>query len=289
MKKLVFILASALTLVLGSTVAFAGDMSSSGMQTDGGSSSSSGGGWTAPTPVSNNVVIKDFAFTPGSLVVPLGTTVTWINRDNTAHTVTGTVGGGTATATNSPMSGTLQPGQSYSFRFGQTGTFPYHCSIHPTMQAAIVVSGPVRPTPPGTTTPPSNGTNGMNGQSNGNDGDADADDQNMNMNMAPSSSQGATTPTPGTNTNTNTNSATATNNIYYTGSSGTQPQQTTTAAAPVYPTPASTPTYTAPVSTPSSLPNTGASNVIALAGAATVLGSGLGYLYVHRKNARNRL
>jgi len=279
MKKLVFILASALTLVLGSTVAFAGDMSSSGMQTDGGSSSSSGGGWTAPTPVSNNVVIKDFAFTPGSLVVPLGTTVTWINRDNTAHTVTGTVGGGTATATNSPMSGTLQPGQSYSFRFGQTGTFPYHCSIHPSMTAAIVVSGPAtRPNPPATTTPPSNGngsynTDGtMNGQSNGSDG---------SMNMTPSS--------PATNSNTNTNSATATNNIYYTGSSGTQPQQTTTAAAPVYPTPASTPTYTAPVSTPSSLPNTGASNVIALAGAATVLGSGLGYLYVHRKNARNRL
>jgi len=288
MKKLVFILASALTLVLGSTVAFAGDMSSSGMQTDGGSSSSSGGGWTAPTPVSNNVVIKDFAFTPGSLVVPLGTTVTWINRDNTAHTVTGTVGGGTATATNSPMSGTLQPGQSYSFRFGQTGTFPYHCSIHPSMTAAIVVSGPAtRPNPPATTTPPSNGngsynTDGtMNGQSNGSDG---------SMNMTPSYNQGTTTPSsPATNSNTNTNSATATNNIYYTGSSGTQPQQTTTAAAPVYPTPASTPTYTAPVSTPSSLPNTGASNVIALAGAATVLGSGLGYLYVHRKNARNRL
>jgi plastocyanin len=36
-------------------------------------------------------------------------------------------------------SGTLTPGQSFNFTFTSSGSVNYHCSIHPTMKASIVV------------------------------------------------------------------------------------------------------------------------------------------------------
>jgi plastocyanin len=79
------------------------------------------------------VSIKDFAFNPSNTTVSPGTTVTWVNNDQTAHTVT---------ANNGAFdSGTLQPGQSYSFAFDKPGTYAYHCNIHPDMTATVTVSG----------------------------------------------------------------------------------------------------------------------------------------------------
>jgi plastocyanin len=79
------------------------------------------------------VSIKNFAFNPPNATVAPGTTVTWVNNDQTAHTVT---------ANNGAFdSGTLQPGQSYSFKFDKAGTYAYHCNIHPTMTATVTVSG----------------------------------------------------------------------------------------------------------------------------------------------------
>src|SRR5215208_1895164 len=73
------------------------------------------------------VSIKNFAFNPPNTTVSPGTTVTWVNNDQTAHTVTANDG--------AFDSGTLQPGQSYSFAFDKPGTYAYHCNIHPTMTA----------------------------------------------------------------------------------------------------------------------------------------------------------
>jgi plastocyanin len=79
------------------------------------------------------VSIENFAFDPPNMTVAPGTTVTWVNNDQTAHTVT---------ANNGAFdSGTLQPGQSYSFAFDQAGTYAYHCNIHPDMIATVTVSG----------------------------------------------------------------------------------------------------------------------------------------------------
>jgi len=79
------------------------------------------------------VSIKDFAFNPSNTTIAPGTTVTWVNNDQTAHT---------ATANNGAFdSGTLQPGQSYSFTFDKPGTYAYHCEIHPDMTATVTVSG----------------------------------------------------------------------------------------------------------------------------------------------------
>jgi len=73
-------------------------------------------------------------FTPPQISVQKGGTVTWTNNDSIAHTVIddlSNVGG--------PASGNIEPGSTYSFTFDKTGSFQYHCSIHPSMRGTIVV------------------------------------------------------------------------------------------------------------------------------------------------------
>jgi plastocyanin len=93
---------------------------------------------TAGTPVAGEttgaqaaVTIKDYAFTPATLTVAAGTTVTWTNNDAVPHTATASDG--------SFDSGNLNPGQSFSFTFSTPGTYPYVCQYHAGMQGTIVV------------------------------------------------------------------------------------------------------------------------------------------------------
>ncbi len=88
-----------------------------------------------PTPTTasssgNSVSIMNFSFSPNSLTVKVGTKVTWTNHDSVTHTVTANQG-----AFNSPV----LPGSSFSFTFTKAGTYAYHCMIHPSMMATIVV------------------------------------------------------------------------------------------------------------------------------------------------------
>jgi plastocyanin len=80
----------------------------------------------------DSVDIRNFAFSPATLTIPIGTTVTWTNNDTTAHTVT---------FDNGPFasSSNLASGQTYAVTFDQAGTFNYHCSIHPSMVAKVIV------------------------------------------------------------------------------------------------------------------------------------------------------
>ncbi len=83
---------------------------------------------------SGSIDIKNMMFTPSQISVAKGATVTWTNNDSVAHTVIddlSNVGG--------PSSGDIQPGSTYSFTFNKTGSFQYHCSIHPSMRGTIVV------------------------------------------------------------------------------------------------------------------------------------------------------
>jgi plastocyanin len=89
------------------------------------------GGNTAGT-TQATVGIKDLAFTPASLEVQVGTTVIWTNQDATAHTVDGDQG--------EFELGRLDPGTSYRETFDKPGTYTYHCDIHPSMKATIVVT-----------------------------------------------------------------------------------------------------------------------------------------------------
>jgi plastocyanin len=86
-----------------------------------------------PPPVADAVNIAGYAFTPGNLTVKIGTTVTWTNKDNTAHTVTSDDGKFTS-------SGNLNSGDTYQYTFNTAGTFPYHCTIHPSMTATVTVT-----------------------------------------------------------------------------------------------------------------------------------------------------
>src|SRR5664279_2367401 len=54
-------------------------------------SASSAASTTRIIPVTGpHVTISNFTFSPDTLTVPVGSTVTWINQDDTAHTVTST-------------------------------------------------------------------------------------------------------------------------------------------------------------------------------------------------------
>jgi plastocyanin len=85
-------------------------------------------------PVENPVTvnIQDDAFDPATTSIAPGTTVTWVNNDDEAHTVTADDG--------LFDSGRLDPGDSYSVWFDGSGTVAYHCEPHPHMTGSIEVS-----------------------------------------------------------------------------------------------------------------------------------------------------
>jgi plastocyanin len=85
----------------------------------------------SPPPVA--VTIQAFLFSPASVEVPRGTTVTWTNQDSALHTVMSDM-------TQEFASPTLGMGQSFSFTFTKAGSYPYHCSIHPTMHGNVIVT-----------------------------------------------------------------------------------------------------------------------------------------------------
>lgn len=84
-----------------------------------------------PTPRVWSVSIEDFYFDPPDAAIQPGDTIMWINEGNHPHTVTADDG--------SFDSGTLQPGQSFSWTFQDPGTVTYHCSIHPFMMGSVSV------------------------------------------------------------------------------------------------------------------------------------------------------
>jgi plastocyanin len=84
-----------------------------------------------------NVVIKQYAYSPASLTIDQGDTVTWTNQDSVQHDVMVTAG---AAMVHSPM---LSQGQSWSHTFTTAGSYSYICSVHPDMKASVTV----RPAP----------------------------------------------------------------------------------------------------------------------------------------------
>lgn len=70
------------------------------------------------------------SFSPGSVTINVGGTVTWTNKDVIAHTTTATGGGW-----NAP----LNAGATFSRVFPTAGTFDYKCTIHPAMTGSVIV------------------------------------------------------------------------------------------------------------------------------------------------------
>ncbi|WP_086565686.1 cupredoxin domain-containing protein [Streptomyces africanus] len=93
---------------------------------------------------SYSVTMKGYAFSPASLSIPAGSTVTWTNQDTAPHDVKTTSG---PVSIHSPM---LDKGQSWSFTFTTAGSYGYVCTVHPNMTAGITV----RAAAPATTAAP---------------------------------------------------------------------------------------------------------------------------------------
>lgn len=82
--------------------------------------------------LSRDIVIDNMAYSPRFTQVKRGATVTWKNNDSVDHTVTSDTGAG-------PMSVTISPGGSYTYTFMNTGTYSYHCDVHPSMRGTVQV------------------------------------------------------------------------------------------------------------------------------------------------------
>src|SRR3954451_14005577 len=108
----------AAVLAAGASAAFAGDTVT-----------------TAATPAV--IVIKDFAFSPSALTIAPGTTVTWVNEDESPHTI--------ADNGKAFRSAALAANDRFSLTFGQPGVFVYHRTMHPMMVGKIVVKPVVTP------------------------------------------------------------------------------------------------------------------------------------------------
>ena len=80
------------------------------------------------------VAIKNFAFSPKTFTVHVGTTITWTNKDSAPHTVTSDSGSKLKLASK-----TLNTGNTYKMTVKKTGTFKYHCNFHPFMHGTIKV------------------------------------------------------------------------------------------------------------------------------------------------------
>ena len=80
------------------------------------------------------VAIRDFAFHPDSIHVPVGATVTWVNCETPPQEPH------TTTSDNAMWdSPELNPGDRFSHTFAAAGAFPYHCTPHPFMIAKVIV------------------------------------------------------------------------------------------------------------------------------------------------------
>ena len=103
-----------------------------------------GGGSSAAT--SGTVHMAGRAFSPGTVTIAAGGSVTFVNDDDREHTATGDVFD----------TGILNPGARSTERFPSAGTFTFLCQIHPDMRGTVTVrsaSGAAPPPPAATPGP----------------------------------------------------------------------------------------------------------------------------------------
>ena len=96
----------------------------------------SGAGAARPAPRSGDaasyeITIKDFDFSPRTLVVPVGSKVTWTNKDEEPHKV--------AEINNAFHSQPLDTDEGFTYEFKTAGEYQYFCTVHPRMTGKIIV------------------------------------------------------------------------------------------------------------------------------------------------------
>jgi plastocyanin len=84
-----------------------------------------GGGGGGCTPTATKICTAGaIQFSPATLTVAAGTTVTWENGDGVGHTVT------SATGSADAYDMALASGSTVSHQFATAGTYNYYCKIH---------------------------------------------------------------------------------------------------------------------------------------------------------------
>ena len=130
-NPLVFLLAAAVTACSGSTM--------TGVNGGGGGGGGSGGGTSAA------VTARDYAFSPATITIKAGSSVTWTNDGPSSHTVTSDSTGVFDSGMLSPPMASMDPyggtssGQTFTMAFQTPGTYKYHCTNHATMHGTVVV------------------------------------------------------------------------------------------------------------------------------------------------------
>jgi len=90
-----------------------------------------------PTKVSRpGCETDDRCYIPSFIIVEKGKQVTWINEDSAFHSVTSGFYGAPSDLFDS---GYLDPFESYTFTFNETGIYDYHCTLHPWMEGQVKV------------------------------------------------------------------------------------------------------------------------------------------------------
>lgn len=103
-----------------------------GETTSGNSGGNTGGNADGEAGVEVTVLIDESGmFNTPELRIKKGTKVTWVNNDDIAHNV--------YEMNNLFQSENLDQGSTFSYTFDQPGEYTYYCSIHPSMEARVIV------------------------------------------------------------------------------------------------------------------------------------------------------
>ncbi|MEO3427353.1 cupredoxin family copper-binding protein [Pelagibius sp. CAU 1746] len=86
----------------------------------------------AAAPAAMTIDIESFEFLPQQATVKAGTMVTWVNRDDSPHTV--------YSLDESFLSDVMDTDQEFSMVFDKPGEYPYLCSVHPHMKGTVIVT-----------------------------------------------------------------------------------------------------------------------------------------------------
>jgi plastocyanin len=80
---------------------------------------------------SGSVQMRDFSFSPATITVDVGDSVTWVNAGEEPHNAVG----------DNFSTSLLDAGESGAKSFSTAGTFAYICTVHPQMKGTVKVVG----------------------------------------------------------------------------------------------------------------------------------------------------
>ena len=115
------------------------------------SSSSSNKSSSSPSALTNNgetvSIVKgatnldNKSFSPNPIKIKVGNTITWVNNDNTIHTVSSGKPNSqdAGQVFDSGLTSLITPSKTYSHKFTTPGEYSYFCRLHPNMLGTIEV------------------------------------------------------------------------------------------------------------------------------------------------------